>query len=156
MTTSTPTGAFALVDTSTGRTTHADSLSELVDRLVTGHADASAADQLGLRLDALVALANRAQAIILASTDLTDFDDDELTALFHDRATEVVGLAEWTSPTELLLIAQNYEPYTQEPRPVGEQIIWLDAADERTFLASFDAAGVAKLLVRSAADSGAD
>lgn len=145
-----PDGArFALLMSGSADVVFAETRSGITDLVVAGHGEAdSDEDRVGLRSDFLAELAAHVQGAVLSSVGTGGLDEDALTVLLHDRATDVVELEEWDSNVPLLLMATGYAPYTDVPAPVGDTILWLDPATETTFLDSLARAGVAELLVR--------
>jgi len=71
----------------------------------------------------------------LADADATE---DELVALYQTIREPVTGLPGdlWRLPVPLVLIATDYQPYTEIPLPRGEHVLVLDPSDELTFLQS--------------------
>lgn len=141
---------FVLLDTASGEQIPGSSRSDLVDTVVPGHGDLpegeeGAAARFDLRTVALVEVAHRLQGLALSDVDTSTLDEDALTVLFHDRGTEVVDLAEWPEDLPpLFVIASNYAPYSESPRPTGD-VVFLDAFNEKTFLDSLAAAGVVEV-----------
>lgn len=140
---------FALLMAGSGSMVFSETRSGIADQVVAGHGEASSdEDRLVLRSDFLAELAAHVQGTVLSSVGTVGLDEDALTVLLHDRATEVVELDEWDSNVPLLLMATGYAPYTDVPAPVGGTIMWLDPATETTFLDSLARAGAAELFVR--------
>lgn len=140
---------FALLMAGTAETVFAETRSGITDQVVSGHAEAdSDEDRLALRSGFLSELAAHVQSAVLSSVGTEGLDEDALTVLMHDRATDVVELGTWDSDLPLLLIATGYAPYTDIPAPTGDTVLWLDPATETTFLDSLARAGAAELLVR--------
>lgn len=138
---------YALITVADGDVTKAETVTELVDGLLEGHAEADDADRLTMRLDALALAAGRAQAIVLADLGVEGLDEDALTILLHERESQVVEFERWDSTIPLFLMATGYTPFTDTPRPEGDTIVWLDPSTERTFLDGLQALGIAELLV---------
>ena len=135
----------------------------LVEQVIDGYADIPDTDEghdeaLIARYEFLRLLANNLQSSLCAdAANNTDFDpnklsQDELEALFNDRAEPFMGVEgddgevffNWTHPVPLVVIDTDYEPYTDRPAPEG-RVVSLNPATEVTFLKSLDTAGVAKL-----------
>lgn len=140
---------FVLQGPADGQLTYGDSRTAIVDQLYPEHLAAQTAEEkFQVRLDALVQLATIAQTEIATTLDLPD-DEDFLTALFHDRATTTLVFDEWdVQGCPLFLIATGYAPYSEIPRPAGEEIVWLDPLNETTFLSALEALGLVELLVK--------
>ena len=138
---------YALITVADGDVTKAETVTELVDGLLEGHAEASDADRLTIRLDALALAAGRAQAIVLADLGVEGLDEDALTILLHERESQVVEFERWDSTIPLFLLSTGYAPYTDTPRPEGDAIVWLDPSTERAFLDGLQSLGIAELLV---------
>lgn len=129
-----------------GSTMMSGSVSELVDSVVADHADSDAEGQLELRSAHLAAVAELTQAVLNASHDLEGLDEDALTALFHDRGSDVVQFNEWGMDIPLILDATAYQPFTDVPKPTGERLIFTDPSTELTFLESLARIGVVEFL----------
>lgn len=154
---------FALLTIPDGSHIEAETRSAIVDEIIPGHGalpsgNEGAAAALNLREEHLADIAHRAQAIVMASvTDsspdaIRALSEDALTAIYHDRGTQEVEIEAWDSDIPLFLLASSYTPYTARPRPIGDQIVFLDPLNEATFLDSLVAAGFAELYVRDADD----
>lgn len=154
---------FTLLTIPDGAQLEGATRSEIVDQIIAGHGELAATDEgiatgLGLRENHLAHVAQHAQAIVMASlteanaVGSSSLDDDALTAIYHDRTTEVIDLEAWHSDIPLFLMASAYAPFTDLPRPKGEAIVFLDALNEATFLDSLVAAGFAELYVREIDD----
>lgn len=143
---------FLLLDLANGTEITGDTRSEIVDQVVAGHADPPEGldgdtARFELRLGELIAIANRVQALAMSDVDPSELDEEVLTALFHDRATDVVEVEDWPEGLPpLVLIATNYAPYSEVPAPEGN-VVLLDPKDETTFLESVVRAGIAQLYV---------
>lgn len=149
---------YALLNLTDGSDIQADSRSAIVDALIPAHGtvpdgETHDAIRIGLRNDYLARVAETAQAVIVASLTeqspdaVAAFDDDARTALFHDRFGEALEISDWDSDVPLFVLASNYAPYTERPRPTGEHVVFLDPATETTFIDSLKAAGIAELYV---------
>lgn len=133
-----------------------DTISEVVDQLIPGHARMADDEQLAARLDAIADAANLAQSLIVASVSDGTLSEDALSVLLHDRRQEVVDLAEWKSNIPLLLVASGYAPYTTLRVPAGPSVVLLDPATERSFLDALGAVGGVELYIAPGAESGSD
>jgi len=134
--------AHALLDNATGGITEAETVSDLVDGMIAGHAFADDEQRLVLRALFLAEHANAVQATILADVaHHYELGEDALTVLLHDRVVETVAFDRWDSDIPLILIATGYAPFTDRPRPAGDAIIWLDPSTEISFLQSVSAVG---------------
>ncbi|WP_251151268.1 hypothetical protein [Cellulosimicrobium sp. Marseille-Q4280] len=135
------------------RTVEADSLTELVAALIAGYSDDETAALLQ-RHSAAVGLVNARQADLAveaaeAGEAIDAFTEEQLTALFASR-DEIVDVPDgkWESETiPLLLMATDYEPYTDRVKPVGN-VKFVDPANERTFLGTLSDVGALTLFVR--------
>lgn len=154
---------FTLLTIPDGAEIAADSRSQLVDQIIPGHGDlpvteAGIATALGLREDHLASLAQRAQAIVMASLTvhnpeaIQELNEDALTAIYHDRGSEQIAIDVWDSDIPLFVMASSYAPYTEVPRPRGDQVVFLDSLNETTFLDSVVATGLAELYSRECPD----
>lgn len=153
---------FALLTIPDGTMIEADTRTAIVDEIIPGHGALAAGDieaALILREEHLADIAHRAQAIVMAAltetgpTAIRSLGEDALTAIYHDRSSQTVEIEAWNSDIPLFLLASAYAPYTQTPRPTGEQVVFLDPLNEATFLDSLVAAGFAELYVRDDEDS---
>lgn len=105
------------------------------------------------------------EAIIVTAIEDGSFDpatvsEDELTALFTEKITPFFGIPlsddpddsrlnlEWNLSVPLVLLRNNYEPYTTRPLPAGN-IVWLDPSTEMTYLQSLHAVGVLTMMEHS-------
>jgi hypothetical protein len=150
---------YAVLDGS-GAISLSDSASELVAMAIPGYAELGGGEvghdeALGMRYDFLVELARRTQqsivdrAVKTGEIDLAALSDDETTALFAERFNPFEGLLtvdgrwthHWDLPAPLVLIATDYQPYTDRPTPKG-RIVWLDPATEVSFLRSLHTLGI--------------
>jgi hypothetical protein len=153
---------YAVLDGS-GALTFSDSASELVATAIPGYVelpegDAGHDEALGMRYDFLVELARRTQQSIVdhavksGELDLTALSDDATTALFSDRTRPFDGFPtvdggwsyQWDLVTPLVLVATDYQPYTDRPVPDG-RIVWLDPSTELSFLRSLNTLGIIEL-----------
>ena len=71
----------------------------------------------------------------LAAADATE---DELAALYQTIREPITGLPgdRWRLDVPLVVIATDYQPYTDLPLPQGEHVLVLDPSDELAFLQS--------------------
>ena len=165
--------AYAVVDDE-GQVVFADNAGELVALVILGYGDIPGNDEghdeaLAVRYEALVEMADRSQRYLVDQAaesglfDPLEADEETLTALFAPRTRPWEGHAAapltGTSPTAsrpgrnlvwrdrvpLVLIATDYEPYTDRPKPTG-RALFLDPSTEISFLRSLDALGLIKLL----------
>lgn len=150
-------------------TTFSDGATELVAALIPGYSDLPDTDEghsqaLAMRHDMCLHLAGLVQVEALVARSAEGWDaqsvsEDVLNALFEDRTTPFAGVSddagavslEWGCPVPLMLIATDYKPATDRPRPTGN-IQWFDPLTELTFLESLDAAGVVLLYARDLGD----
>lgn len=144
-------------------TVYADTLTELVGFVIPDYADlpltAEGDDDAFLaRVDAAVSAVALAQAtVILAMEEAGDFNpetasEDVLTALLTARGTALVDGAEWdgvwSEAVPLLLVSTDYAPFTALT-PITGNVQYFDPSDERTFLASMEDLGWARLYVNA-------
>lgn len=135
------------------RTVEADTLTELTAALIAGYSDDETAALLQ-RHAAAVGLVNARQAdlavaAVEAGERIDQIGEEHLTALFASR-DEVVEVPEgkWELETvPLLLMATDYEPYTDRVKPIGN-VQFVDPANERSFLGSLSDVGALTLYVR--------
>ncbi|MHA3723734.1 hypothetical protein ACXR2T_07630 [Leucobacter sp. HY1910] len=110
---------------------------------------------LAARLDVLSGFADTLQAGILAAIEgeqpdfLAALSEDQVTALMHPKDAEILKFEAWESEIPLVLMAHQYMPYSDVPAPEGDAIVWLNAHDERRFLASLELMGLGQLLMRA-------
>ncbi|OZB85060.1 MAG: hypothetical protein B7X32_04900 [Microbacterium sp. 13-71-7] len=124
---------------------YADSIAELVDVLLPGHAEADAASQLVSRVEMLEVIASQRQALILADEGIDGFNEDELNIMLATKG-EPLDIDAWNPATPLLVLATNYAPYTDVSLPAGT-VICLDPRTELTFIAALQALGTGELFV---------
>ncbi len=109
-------------------------------------------EALWLRYGQAVATAELIQQRILAAAVTNgDFDpaaapEDALTALLGDK-TDVFTGEQWRWNVLLVLIATDYAPFTDVPRPTG-RVAYLDPNTETTYLTSLHEAGLVRFLPR--------
>lgn len=148
---------FVLISATGAPTLASDSISQIVDTILTGHRDAgSSAEQFEMRYDALTNTATRVQAGLYLQAqedfpgDLNDeLDEFGMTAIMHPKDGAPLEFRTWPFDVPLVLHATNYAPYTDLAAPAGENIIWADATNERSFLDSLVRLGVARLMTHS-------
>lgn len=131
-----------------------DTITELVDQLIDGYADLAGDDaMLDARYDFAVAVANTRQAInALVASENGEFDQDVeseevLTSIFSAKDVFVPSQAAWSHAVPLVLIATDYAPTTDRPRPDGN-IQWVDPSNELTLLKSLAELGDFELFIR--------
>ncbi|AUG29396.1 MULTISPECIES: hypothetical protein [Microbacterium] len=157
------TAQFALLTIPDGTQIEAESRTAIVDEIIPGHGtlpegEDGAAAALTLREEHLADIAHRAQAVVMAAlteagpSAISTLSEEALTAIYHDRSTQSVEIEAWESDIPLFLLATAYAPYTERPRPIGGQIVFLDPLNETTFLDSLVAAGFAELYTRDTVD----
>lgn len=140
-------------------TLFADTVTELVAELIPGYAGLpetadGAIDALHARYEAAVSHANLIQGLLAAVANAEgEFDaaaesESTLTALFADREQFVADFTVWDHQVPVVLIATDYAPYTDVPRPSGN-ITWLDPATETSLLQSLRDLGVILYFVAS-------
>lgn len=145
---------FVLQGPGDGQVTYGDSRTDIVNQLFDAHKEAATPeDRFQVRLEILVELANMVQAQVVGKlvedgAELPD-DEDFLTVLLHDRSEKTIAFEEWdVEGLPLFLIATGYAPYSEIPRPTGEEVVWLDPANETTFLTALESLGLVELLVK--------
>lgn len=124
---------------------YANTVTDLVAALIPGYSDDhDLALEQRWRFAVLRADARQAElAVAAVERDhhlLDRLDEEATTALFTTRAEVLDVPAAWDCPIPLVLIATDFEPYTDQPRPDGN-VLWVDPADERSLLISLTAAG---------------
>lgn len=130
----------------------ADSATELCDLLIEGYLEIPEEDleeQAAQRALYAVGAQVRLQAAILAAADPARATEAERAVLSGSR--DVPPEVEvWESPIPLVLVDAFYAPFTDRRRPLsrprgdgapGSNLIWLEFADELSFLMSLSAAG---------------
>lgn len=149
---------YAMLTLPDGEEIVGSTLSDIVDRLIPGYGDLpegpeSYERRLLMRAVTLANVAEKAQAIAVAALTaevpdaVEQLSEDALTALFHDRHSQVLAIEHWDSDIPLFLPAGGYTPYTDLPRPAGETVVILDPWDERTFITGILAAGFGELFI---------
>lgn len=144
-----------------GTTIVADTISELVDELLPGHEQAASDEQFGLRYDTLTNIGTRVQAGLYAQAvssfegDLQDeLNEFGLTAIMHPKDGLPLKFRQWPFPeVPLVLHATNYAPYRAVAAPEGDEIVWMDASNERLFLDSLSALGEIRFMLHENAAS---
>lgn len=136
-------GFYACLSVPGSKSVFADTLTEIVARLIPDYPNRPGGDDedgaLVGRVEYLAAEAANLQALVAASAGAAArvFDEDELTAMFTEKSGAAVDVdGGWDDDVPLILVAQNYAPYSPHPRPAGKGVVWLDGADERVFLES--------------------
>jgi len=143
--------------------TFADTATELVGVLIPGYdtipaktggvtpaSDADHDKALWMRYGQAVSTAALIQQHILAAAVTNgDFDpsaapEDALTALLGAK-TNVFEDEQWRWNVLLVLIATDYAPFTQRPKPSG-RVAYLDPSTETTYLTSLHEAGLVRFL----------
>lgn len=125
----------------------AETMTELTARLIDGYDPGDAERALVARFDHLAGVAGAMQALILSdSSAMETLSDDDLNIALVDKRLFAEPVT-WTAQMPLIVLATGYAPYTSTPLPKGN-IVALDPYSERTFLQSFVALGLAKLLTR--------
>jgi hypothetical protein len=122
----------------------AERAGELVAVMIPGYETLGDSDRandqaLLLRYNHLVALAeyyqgqdvDRAQRLGL----LAGAGEEVLTALYSERTVPFEG-ERWDLPIALILLATDYQPYTERVLPKGERVLLLDPATEINYLVS--------------------
>ena len=140
-----------------GTAVFADTRTEIVDAVIDGYGSLPEPDgeddpAFEARIDSLAGLGSQAQAGILAGLDdgediLPRLDDGKLTALFTPKDSWPIPILSWDEQIPLILLVTNFEPYTVEPAPSGERIVWLDPTTETGYLDSLAKLGVGELHV---------
>lgn len=151
---------YVLISTVGQPTFASDSISQIVDNILPDHGlAATSTEQFELRYDALTELATRVQAGLYLQA-LEDFDGDlnevlnefGMTAIMHPKDGAPLEFRDWPfDEVPLVLHATNYAPYSGLAAPAGENIIWADASDERSFLDSLSRLGVVRFLTHDEA-----
>ena len=144
-------------------TTYADTATELVGVLIPGYdaipaetggdtpaSDADHDTALGMRYDQAVQTVTVLQESHLAAATLNgDFDpevasEDTLTTMLGGKTVVFTG-AEWPEAVPLYLIATDYAPFTDVPRPAGN-VVYLDPSMETAYLISLHEVGLVRFL----------
>lgn len=139
------------VGANSGDAIFADSLSDIVGKLIEGYDDLDDEDDndlhLQARIDALAPMAAQAQAIVLA--DLSErgirLTETELNAALRNKE-DAAGITRWNPAEPLVLLTTAYEPFADAPRPEGS-ILWLDPTNEAAFLSALNKLGAGELWV---------
>lgn len=129
-----------------------DDAGELVAALIEGYekfTDDEDGDNQALvcRATEAIKVAATAQAIMATDAfnegrfDPDDASEEVLTALFGDRTLAVIGVDHWDHEVPLVLVATDYEPFSNEPTPTGN-VLWVDPSTEIAFLQSLANLGI--------------
>ena len=148
-----------------GTTYYVDTASEIIKATLAGYDEPEfLGDDLALvaHYDDLVGYATALQKSIVATAiERDDFDpisvsEDVFSALLAERLIPFEGIPlndtpddsrvelEWGQPVPLVLLATDYQPFTERPVPTGN-ITWLDPSTEVNYLRSLHNIGVVKL-----------
>jgi len=92
------------------------------------------------------------EAHMSGAVPIDALDDDTLTALMVERAVPYEG-DEWTCAIPLVLIATDYQPFTDRALPTGN-IIWVDPITDVTYLQSLHSIGVLRFMVNGSGATG--
>lgn len=133
-------------------------LTELASHLVSdyqpGQALSDAVDAYEARCAFAAAQANMRQGMFaFVASEQGDFDpeqatEDELTALFADRATVIPAIASWDRDDfPLVLVATDHYPHSDIPVPAGNVEV-IDPTTERSLLQSLADLGDFRLIYR--------
>jgi hypothetical protein len=158
--------AYAVID-GRGQTVFADNAGELVALFVNGYdaipqTDEGDDEALAARYEVLVQMAEVAQRGIVdravedGTFDPVEAGEEALTGLFAPRSLPWGGFwtrdgaarFEWDGGVPIVVLATDYEPYTDRPAPTGNVLV-VDPYTELTFLQSLGALGLVKFLVAS-------
>lgn len=134
----------------------ADSFEEIMTEIISGYNDMPECDddpgiitRHDARCNAIRLVQARAQGAILAehaTSDLSPYEKKLLT----EGGEQLQKLTSWSSPVPIVLVADYYAPYTAIPRPVADaetdNIVWLDASTDETFLISLASVGEIALM----------
>lgn len=146
-----------IMQTPDGRTHYADTVTELLSVILSpDYADPDTDEPTAVidRYEAAVSIAAVVQTGLnqaaFVSGDLhTDMGEAVLTSLHADKDQPWTGLPEagfgeelrWDEKVPLVLIATDYSPCADLPKPVGN-IVWIDPASETAFLGSLHVLGL--------------
>ncbi|WIB65624.1 hypothetical protein [Curtobacterium sp. MCBD17_040] len=150
----------AVTNPTDGTTVLADSATAAVAALIDGYSGEDPEEAFLQRFDYAVRTTALQQGLVAVAAqeegtfDVATAGEDVLTALFSDRG-EVAEVSEWTLPLPFIHVASHYEPYTETPRPSGENVFLIDPYTEVTLLVSLSAAGTLDVSFRDE-DSGED
>lgn len=133
----------------------ADTLEELVGLFIPGYSEKSVEDKDFERLKFLKGQRTMAAASVVADLHEGQVSEQEYQVLLDSSPSGwgANGLDLWTSQVPLVLVAQDYAPYTEVPRPISglgdavaaSNLIWLDALNDSTFLESLNGIGLITL-----------
>ena len=147
---------YAALELEDGTVTFADTIAELVGAVIEGYDPEVSEDGIvqafNDRTDFAVQQANARQGLLaLVAADEGEFNPDEeseesLTAIFADRDEFVPVVELWAGKVPLVLIATEYAPYSEIPRPDGN-VQWIDPYTDLTLLTSLAALGVLQVRV---------
>lgn len=133
-------------------TLFAESFAELVSGLIPGYSEADNQDELRAEFCAKVAPQIQ-ESELERVRDNGDFYDleytaEELDALTAERFTfdDPVTFETWNHDVRLVLIAQNFTPFTDVALPVGDTLI-IDGSTDESVIVSLHNAGVAECLL---------
>lgn len=129
-----------------------DELEELVNLVIPDYTNLSEEEKDLARLRFLKGQRTMAAAAIVADLKEGEVNEQEYQVLLDNAPSGwgANGLDLWSSEVPLVLVAQDYAPYTQTPRPLSglgdaaapANILWLDALNASTFLESLNNLGL--------------
>lgn len=133
--------SFVTVD---GTLIGANDYTGLCEALIDGYADIEPVEgedpHMIARFHVLAKIAGGRQAMVLAADDEINTDElneDELTALFTPKDGKTLLFEHWPHDNiPLILLAEQYVPFTEFPAPTGDGIIWVSSHTELRFVHS--------------------
>ena len=135
------------------RIAFADTIEEIISLFIPNYIELNDYERADARITRLSSLRTSLAAQIVANLSPDDATEEEFSIL--SSATpggwSKDGVDIWDSPVPLVLLAQEYVPYTDVDRPISahgdtvivDNIITLDALDDEEFIKSLTRAGAA-------------
>jgi hypothetical protein len=136
------------------RTVYGETLADLVSVYVPGYdtsdivRDTSIKTSIDhhrymLRSLSIRAVASEVQRELLQLRNLAADTPQNMSVLASSKISPIFGFLDkdgtsfvWDSPNRLILIEEDYQPYTGLQKPEGENIVWVSAETEESFLDS--------------------
>lgn len=137
------------------RIAYANTIREMIEVLVPQYLGSDEASQQRMRTSYATSVAVWTQALILAEIADTDLSDEERSIVYAKRNEKPQPvIRDWSSDVPVVVVEDNYEPYTTTPKPTStqgalgeaENIIFMRTHSEKDFLYSLHEAGYIRLL----------
>lgn len=140
------------------RTMYADSYTDILGAVIDGY-DEIPDDEEGdntalvMRVEHAVVVASNVQAMMLHDAvaekkfDIATANEEILSTLLSDRTQPIREIESWDHDVPLVLLTLDYEPYNVLHAPPAGNIVWLNPADEGSYVRSLAGLGILKLFV---------